>query len=66
MFRELDQIFGTCVPRSEEGYSNVAIGAIATPFMAIPVWGAIAAASYIETVGKSYLAALIEQTSQQG
>ena len=59
MQSELDKIFGVSVAKDER-YSNIAIGALVTPFMAVPLWGAVPAKAYIETVGESYLKALID------
>jgi len=58
MLSELNKIFGVDAVKSEQP-SNIALGVIMTPLMAIPLWGAVAASSYIETVGKSYLDVLI-------
>jgi len=59
MLRELDKIFDVS-PVKDEKLSNIAIGVLATPFMMVPIWGAIAAKAYVETVGESYLKALID------
>jgi len=59
MLHELDKIFDTC-PAKDESLSNIALGVLATPFMVVPLWGAIAAKAYVETVGKSYLKALVD------
>ena len=45
---------------NREKYSNIALGVVATPFILVPLWGAIAASAYIESVGKSYLAVLVD------
>ena len=58
MFSELDIIFGTSAHQTEK-LSNIAAGILATPFMAVPVWGGIAARAYVQTVGESYLSALL-------
>jgi len=59
MLLELDKIFDVGKAKNENP-SNIALGVLATPFMAVPLWGAIAAKAYVETVGESYLRALIE------
>ena len=59
MHQELSRIFGVDTIKSEK-YSNIVIGVLVTPFMAIPLWGAIPAAAYVQTVGESYLKALIK------
>ena len=58
MLSELDKMFDVGTAKDEK-LTNIAIGVLATPFMAVPIWGAVAAASYVETVGESYLKALI-------
>jgi len=60
MISELNKIFGVD-PAKGETPSNIALGVATTPFMAVPLLGAIVAASYVETVGKSYIKALIEE-----
>lgn len=40
-------------------FSNAVLGAFATPFMVVPGLSAIVAKSYVETIGDSYLTALI-------
>lgn len=57
MLAELDKIFDIGAAKHERP-SNIALGVLATPFMAVPLWGAIPAMAYIETVGESYLKAL--------
>jgi len=59
MLGELNKIFDVG-PAKYENPSNIALGALVTPFVAVPVWGAIAAKAYIQTVGESYLKALID------
>jgi len=59
MQSELDKIFGVSVAKGERR-SNIAIGALVTPFMAVPLWGAIPAMAYVETVGESYLKTLLD------
>ena len=59
MQAELDKIFDIGAAKNEK-YSNIALGALATPFMLVPVWGAIPSAAYVQTVGESYLKALIK------
>jgi len=60
MLKDLDKIFGVG-KAVDENPSNIALGLLATPFMAVPLWGAIAAKAYIETVGESYLRALTKK-----
>ena len=59
MQSELEKIFDTGAVKDEK-YSNIALGVLATPFMAVPLWGAILATAYVQTVGESYLKALIK------
>ena len=59
MQTELDKIFNIG-PVKTEKYSNIALGVIATPFMAIPLLGAVPSEAYVRTVGKSYMKALIK------
>ena len=59
MFADLDKIFGASAAKNEK-LTNLALGILTTPFMVVPVWGAIPAMAYVETVGKSYLKALIQ------
>lgn len=63
MLTELDKIFDVESAEGEK-FSNIALGVLATPFMLVPVWGAIAAKAYVETVGKSYLKALVEMSEK--
>ena len=59
MQAELDKIFDIGTAKDEK-HSNIALGVVATPLMAIPIWGAIPAAAYVQTVGESYMKALIK------
>ena len=59
MQAELDKIFDVS-PAKAEKYSNIVLGVFATPFMAIPLLGAVPSEAYVRTVGKSYMKALIE------
>ena len=59
MQAELDKIFDVG-PAKAETYSNVALGIFATPFMAIPLLGAVPSEAYVRTVGISYMKALIK------
>ena len=59
MQSELDKIFDIGAATGEK-YSNIALGVLATPFMLVPLWGAIPAMAYIQTVGESYLKALVK------
>ena len=63
MLLELDKIFGVGKAKSEKP-SNIALGILATPFMAIPLWGAIPAMAYVETVGESYIKALVKMADR--
>lgn len=54
MLAELSKIFGVSTAKNER-LMGIGLGILATPFMLVPIWGAIAARSYIETVGNSYL-----------
>ena len=62
MMNDLDKIYG--VSAKGERASNVAVGVLATPFMMVPVWGAVPAAAYVKTVGESYLKALADLQSR--
>lgn len=44
---------------AKEVFNNAILGAIATPLMLIPIFSAAAASSYVQTVGESYLKALL-------
>ena len=44
---------------TDEGFADVVLGLIATPFMAVPLLSAAAASVYVQTVGMCYLEALI-------
>ena len=59
MQAELDKIFGIGTAKDEK-HSNIALGVVATPFMVIPLWGAIPAEAYVQTVGESYMKALVK------
>ena len=59
MQTEMNKIFGVGAAKDER-HSNIALGVLATPFMAVPLLGAIPAAAYVQTVGESYMKALIE------
>ena len=63
MQSELDKIFEIGGAKGEK-YSNIALGALATPFMAVPIWGAIPASAYVQTVGESYMKALVKAYSR--
>ncbi|MCL2057126.1 MAG: hypothetical protein FWH02_07930 [Oscillospiraceae bacterium] len=60
MLSDLDKIFGTRKVENEKA-SNIALGILASPFMLVPLWGAIPAMAYIETVGESYIKALVNR-----
>ena len=57
MQAEMGKIFGIGAAKGEK-YSNIPLGVLATPFMMVPLWGAIPAEAYVQTVGESYLRAL--------
>ena len=59
MQAELEKIFAIGTAKGEK-YSNIALGVLATPFMAVPLWGAIPASAYVQTVGESCLKAMIK------
>ena len=59
MQSELDKIFDIGAAKGEK-YSNIALGVLATPFILVPLWGAIPAMAYVQIVGESYLKALIK------
>ena len=59
MQTELDKIFDIGKAKDEK-HSNIALGVVATPFMLVPIWGAVPAEAYVQTVGESYLKALIK------
>ena len=61
MMNDLDGIFG--LTAKNERASNIAVGVLSTPFMMVPVWGAVPAAAYVKTVGESYLKALVDMYS---
>ena len=65
MQSELNALFGVGKAKSESA-SNIALGVAATPFIAIPLFGAISAVAYVETVGESYLKALIAMYRSSG
>ena len=44
---------------AEEVFTNAVVGIIATPFMIVPLLSAAVASAYVETVGESYLKALM-------
>ena len=45
---------------ADEIFTDVVLGVLATPLMAVPLLSSLAAQSYIEVVGENYLKALIE------
>lgn len=47
-----------------EIFSDVVVGIIATPFMAVPILSVKVAGGYVETIGESYLKALLAVVSQ--
>ena len=59
MKAELDKIFNIGAAKNEK-YSDIALGVLVTPFIAIPLVGAIPAESYVKIVGESYIKALIK------
>ena len=59
MQSELEKVFDIGAAKGEK-YSNIALGVLATPFILVPLWGAIPAAAYVQTVGESYLKALLK------
>ena len=59
MQSELDKIFDIGKAKDEK-HSNIVLGAIATPLMLIPLWGAVPAEAYVQTVGENYVKALIK------
>lgn len=44
---------------AEDIFTDVILGVIVTPFMAVPLLSAVVASSYIETIGENYLNVLI-------
>ena len=63
MQSELDKIFDIGTAKDEK-HSNIVVGAIATPLMLIPLWGAVPAEAYVQTVGENYMKALIKMYSE--
>lgn len=57
MIFELNHIFG--IKNTGEAWSNVVVGLVVTPIMAVPFISIAAAESYVETVGNSYVDALM-------
>ena len=62
MIAELNGIGGLSKDQNfaDEIFADIVVGIIATPFMAIPLFSKIAAESYIESVGESYLEAMLD------
>ena len=61
MIVDLHKIFKISLKNSsiKEVVGDVIIGAITTPFMAIPVFSSFMASSYVRTVGEYYLKVLV-------
>ena len=57
MICDLNRLYSVNAP-AEEHIANVVVGAVATPFMAVPLLSSLAASVYIESVGETYLKAL--------
>lgn len=66
MVNELHKIFG--IPSNESFaeniFSNIVVGVISTPMMAIPILSAAVACAYVETVGEDYAKALTSVLKQ--
>lgn len=62
MVSELNSLAGLSTDRgfADEIFTDVVLGVLATPLMAIPLISKFAAESYVETVGEDYLKALVE------
>lgn len=62
MISELNDIGGLSNDHrfAEELFTNVFLGVIITPFMAVPFLSSLAASAYIETAGEGYLKAMID------
>lgn len=61
MIADLNSIAGFKSGKSfaDEIFADAVIGLIATPFMAVPLLSAAVASAYVQTIGESYLKALI-------
>ena len=61
MISELNEIGGLASSSSfaDEVFSDVVVGVVMTPFMAVPLLSSFAAQAYIETLGESYLKAIV-------
>ncbi len=61
MLAELNRIAGIDGTKgfAQELFTSVLVGATVTPLMAVPLLSAVAASAYCETIGESYLEALL-------
>ena len=61
MISDINKFMGIRTPKGfeQEIFENVIIGIIATPLMVIPLVSAAVAAAYVETVGNSYINAIV-------
>ena len=61
MIADLNNVAGFKSGKSfaDEVFADAIIGLIVTPFMAVPLLSAAVASAYVQTVGESYLNALI-------
>lgn len=57
MICDLNRLYGVNAP-AEDHIVNAMVGAVATPFMAVPLLSSLVASAYIESLGETYLKAL--------
>lgn len=59
MIADLNEIAGFPKGIADEIFSSLVVGIVAAPFMSVPLLSIVAAQTYVETVGESYLKAML-------